>query len=411
MTSQLKDSGLFDKELVPFYVYYTVLFMGTATILTFLNIYFQEELGFSLAQIGIIASMGPVVTMIAQPWLGILSDRTNRRKVLLVLFLGSIMVSVLFPLHYAFMYVAVMSVLNTLFNNSISPLGDAITLQFLETKRIKFNTIRMIGTISYALMAAVAGYIINDNLTRVFYIKAISMGIGLFAVFWMPDLQKSIKNTKEKATTSLKDSLKELLKNKMVLCILFTSFIFGLAMTFYHAFIGIQLRYIGATEVQVGTAVFLSAASEVPVLILVNKIFGNKKPIHLLMLVGFFMTIRLILLFFADAQGSLVLIYINQLLHGLTFMVQFYFTVVLLNKYSPVQIKSTVQTLNAVVRAFAAFIGAGLGGTLADQIGIGMVYLALSIFVFLLCFILPGVASIIYREQIKGMKSVNSTSG
>jgi PPP family 3-phenylpropionic acid transporter len=204
----------------------------------------------------------------------------------------------------------------------------------------------------------------------------------------------------------LKDSLRELFRNKMILCILATSLVFGLTMTFYHAFLGIQLRAIGASEVQVGRAMFISAASEVPVLLLVNKIFGRRKPVHLLMIIGFFMAARLVMLFTADMQSSLHIVYAAQLLHGLTFMVHFYFTVVLLNAHAPVHIKSTVQSLNAVIRAAAALIGAGIGGTMADRLGIGGVYLILSVFIFTLCFILPGVLSLIYRGKVRAMPPV-----
>jgi len=395
---RLRDSGLLDKELIPFYVYYTVAFMGAATVITFLNIYFQEYLGFTLSQIGVITSIGPVISIFAQPMWGVLSDRTNKRVVLMILMAATIVVSLLFPLHYTLVYVAIISAIHTMFSRSTGPLCDAIALQFLETKRVKFNTIRMIGTISYALMAAVVGHLIGDNFARIFYFNAVFMGIALFAVFYMPDLQKTA--AAKLAAPPLKDSLWELFRNKMVLCILATTLVFGLTMTFYHAFLGIQLRYIGASEVQVGRALFISAASEIPVLLFVNKLFGKRKPLHLLMIVGFFMTIRLVMLFISDAQGSLAIVYASQLLHGITFMVHFYFTVVLLNAHAPVHIKSTVQSLNAVIMAVAALIGAGIGGHLAGQLGIGTVYLILAVFVFALCFVLPGVFWLVYREKV-----------
>jgi predicted MFS family arabinose efflux permease len=87
-------------------------------------------------------------------------------------------------------------------------------------------------------------------------------------------------------------------------------------------------------------------------------------------------------------------------------MVHFYFTVVLLNTHAPVHLKSTVQSLNAVIRAVAVLIGAGIGGGLADRLGIGGVYLILSVFIFTLCFLLPGVFAFIYREKIRDMKPV-----
>jgi len=403
----MRNSGLADKELAPFYIYYTVVFMSMATVTTFLNVYFEETLGFSLTQVGIIASVGPLVSIFAQPMWGVLSDRTNRRRVLMILTSGLIIVALLFPLHYAFAYVVFMAIFYTMFTNSMGPMADAITLQAVEKKRIKFNTIRMMGTISYGLMALVVGHLVGEEFVRIFYFQAVLVGVALFAVFWMPNVQDASSGTNDAPVRpSLKESLKELLGNKMVLCVLLSTLVFALATTFYHSFVAIQLRNLGATEAQVGRAVFLAAASEVPVLLFVSRLFGKRKPIHLLMIVGAFMTVRLLLLYVADVQDSLALTVSTQLLHGLTFMLHFYFSTVLLNKYAPLHLKSTVQSLNAVMRAIAAMLGAGLGGMLADQWGIGQIYLWLSIFVFALCFILPGIFAVIYRDKVRQMDGV-----
>jgi len=402
VTNRLQNSGLADKTLAPFYIYYIVVFMSMATVTTFLNVYFTETLGFTLAQVGTIASVGPLVSIFAQPLWGLLSDRTNRRRVLMILTAGLIVVALLLPLHYAFFYVVFMAIFYTMFTNSMGPMADAITLQAVEKKRIKFNAIRMMGTISYGLMAAVVGRLVGEDFVRIFYFQAALVGVALFAVFWMPDMQKSAATTDEMPPRpSFVDGLKELIKNKMVLCVLLSTLVFGLAMTFYHSFVAIQLRNLGANEVQVGRAVFLAAASEVPVLLFVNRLFGKRKPIHLLMIVGVFMSLRLLLLFVADAQGSLALMVSTQLLHGLTFMLHFYFSVVLLNAHAPPHLKSTVQSLNAVVRAVAAMVGAGLGGRIADEVGIGQIYLWLAVFIFALCFMLPSIFLIIYRKRMR----------
>jgi len=407
MLNKLRHTGLADKELAPFYIYYIVFFMSMATVTTFLNVYFEEELGFTLAQIGLIAAMGPLVSIFTQPLWGLLSDRTNRRRVLMVLAAGMVVVSLLFPLHYTFIYIVFIAIFFMMFHNSMIPMADALTLQAVEKKRIKFNIIRMMGTISYGVMALVAGYFVDGAFVRIFYFQAVLMGAALIAVFWMPDLQKRAASVAERERRpSMISGLRELMRNKVVLCVLASTLVIGLAMTFYHQFVGIQMRRLGATEIQVGHAVFIAAAGEVPILLSINRLFGKRKPVHLLMMVGFFMSLRLLLLFVADMQGSLALMMGTQLLHGLTFILHFYFSTVLLNAHAPPHLKSTVQSINAVVRAVAALVGAGVGGRIADNVGIGQIYLWLAIFVFALCFAVPGVLAIIYRKQVRGMDSV-----
>jgi PPP family 3-phenylpropionic acid transporter len=298
-----------------------------------------------------------------------------------------------------------MAVLYNAFGTSVGPLGDAITLQYIQGKNIKFSSIRLVGTISYAVMAALAGMMLADDVRRIFFINAAFLGAALIMIFFMPNIPKEIKteskaeeNTEKQADkpkSKLLNNLKTLFSNKMIVCIFASSFVFGITMTFYHSFVGIRLKEIGATNTQVGIALFISAASEIPVLLIINKVFGKIKPVHLLMMVGLIMGFRMVLMYIAN---DLYLLYAAQLLHGLTFMVHYYFCVVLLNEHSPSNMKSTVQSVHAMIRGGAAsLLGNVGGGFLAQRMGFQNVYLLLAGIVTATCFLLPAVLLAVYK--------------
>ena len=398
-----------EKEYAPYFLFFVFCFMAVAILTIFINIYFYQ-LGFTIGQIGMLTAIGPIVSLISQPFWGMLSDRTNRQKVLFTVVAGAGVFSLLIPIYNSFLFLLFVLPFYWAFATALLPLGDAVTLQFLDGKQLKYSSFRVIGAISFGLTSAFAGVMLGGEIIRIFYFNAFFLAITCILVFFMRDSKigkppEKVENAenaenseiaKESETiateapqkSNIKQDVVELLKNRVVLCVYLSAFVFGLSMTFLHNFIGIRMTEIGADEGQVGIALFVAAFSEIPIFLLIDRVFGKRKPEHLLMLSGFFMGLRLFLLF---ASTTIILVYIAQILHGLSFMVHLYFSIVLLHKYSPPHMKATVQTINAMVRmGVSAILGGWGGGMLAQHIGIQNVFLILSVFVFATCFLLPG---------------------
>lgn len=368
--------------------------MSIATFSPYINLYYRG-LGYSIGQIGVVTALGPMVSIFAQPLWGLLSDRTNKKRVLVVVILGALAATLLYTFKTTFVYICLMAVLYSACNSSVSPLGDALTLQFIEKRKINFSSIRLVGTISYAIMAALVGRVLTGGIGRIFPINAVMLGTALFMVLWMP-VEKKPEPTDYSAASAHPEAQPEerrgglftLLKNKMLLCVYLSSFVFGLTLTFYHSFVGIRLTELGADTGQIGIAMLISAASEIPVLIFINKIFGKMKPVTLLMLSGALLGLRMFLLYFS---ASVWMVYGVQLIHGVSFMVPYYFSVLIINQQAPAHLKSSAQSLYAMFRSgLAAMVGTVGGGYLAEVAGIRNVYLVLAIFVTAACLVLPA---------------------
>jgi len=396
-----------DKNYVPFFLFYVFSFMAIAIFTIFVNVYLYHQ-GFSISQIGILTALGPTISMLSQPVWGILSDRTNKRRILMIVLAGSAIISLAIPIHTAFFWLIIVLLLYWFFASSSLPLGDAITLQFLEGKSIKYSALRIIGAVSFGLTSAFAGLLLGGNIGRIFYYNAAFLTVTCLLVFFMPIQKKS--KAEEQAQEPLQaqpqeqlqeqsglKSLVKLLNNKVVLGVYLTSFIFGLTMSFLHNFFGIRMTEMGATEGQLGIALFISAFSEIPIFLTVDRVFGKRKPEHLLMLSAFFMGLRLIIMYFGE---TIILIYLAQTLQGVSFMLHFYFCIVLLHEHSPPHMKSTVQTVHAMIRmGGAAILGNLGGGFLAHQVGIQNVFLLLSVIVTSTCFVLPGVLILMHKVK------------
>ena len=394
-----------NKSYLPFFLFYVFCFMGIAIFTSFINVYFYQ-LGFPVSQIGILTALGPLISMVSQPMWGILSDRTNKRRVLMIVLAGAAVMSLIIPINTSFLWLIIVLLIYWSFATSLLPLGDAITLQFLEGKAIKYSALRVVGAIGFGLPSIFAGLLIGGNIGRIFYYNAFFLTVTFILVSLMPAKKKV--NEEDKPQTDGQEqeqsqvqngfgAVAALIKNKVVLCVYLSSFVFGLAMSFLHNFIGIRMTALGAHEGQVGIALFIAAFSEVPLFLIMDRVFAKHKPEHLLMLSAFFMGLRLFIMYLGN---SIMLIYLAQVFHGFSFIIHLYFCIVLLHKHSPPHIKSTVQTVHAMIRMGVGAILGGLGGGfLAQHIGMQSVFLLLSVIVFSTCFALPGVLILIHKSK------------
>jgi PPP family 3-phenylpropionic acid transporter len=360
--------------------------MSVAFIFTFINIYFYQ-IGFSISQIGLLTALGPMISIAAQPLWGIISDKANKHIVLMIVLICAAIMSLIISLGTSFIFLIITLLLYWAFATSPLPLGDAITLEYIEGKPVKYSAIRVVGAISFGGISAAAGLLLDGDISRIFYYNALFLLLTALVVFFMPrDKNKvRIKPPKEKSGFS---QIAELLKNKVIMYVYLSSFVYGLSMAFLFNFIGLRLTEIGAHEGQVGIAGFVAAFSEIPTFIIIER-FVKRKPEYLLMFSSFFLSLRMFVLFIGD---TIALIYFSQVLQGLSFIIHLYICIVLLHKHSPPHLKSTVQTIHAMIRmGIGALLGGLGGGILAQYIGIQNVFLILSIFVFTTCFVFPGV--------------------
>ena len=388
-----------EKSAIPYFSLYVFLFIALAFLLTFLNIYFQE-LGFSLGTIGLFSALGPMISVLSQPVWGIIGDRTNKRFVLIILLVGAIVMSLVIPLNPTFVFIVVSLLVYQVFATSQLPIVDAMTLQYLDSKQLKYSAIRIIASISFGLAAAAAGPLIAGNVARIFYFNAFFMLITLLFAFFMKPIQKTTQKIENGSGSDERSGLKaivKLLENKVVLCVYLSSFVFGLAMSFTHGFTGLRMIELGATQAQVGIALAIAAFAEIPLFLFIDRVMGKRKPEYILMISGFFMALRMLLMALA---GTIFVIYVAQFMHGYGFIMHLYFSILLLHKHSPPHMKATVQTVNSMIRTgLSALVGSLGGGFLAQHLSLQYVFMLLFIFVFSSCVVFPGIMILLSKKR------------
>ena len=104
----------------------TFVWTTTALYMPFIGAYYTQQ-GITPLQIGILTSIGPVVSILIQPMWAYISDRSGRhRLVLIIVSIGSGAAILSYLVRVSFGAFMVATVLLTIFNTSILTLSDAL---------------------------------------------------------------------------------------------------------------------------------------------------------------------------------------------------------------------------------------------------------------------------------------------
>lgn len=355
------------------FTFYFLLFAGVASVSPFIVLYYQE-LGFTGAQIGLLAGVAPLITFLSGPlWAG-LADATGRHRLMMSLaILGGVVTLCVFPLLSAFLPIVLLALLLNIFMSPISSFADSATMFMLAGAKEMYGRVRLGGTIGFGIAASVSGVLVQKcGLKSAFWECAALMLLG-FVVS-----QKLIYSPLQ-ANNLAKGRVRMLLKNPRWLLFLIVSLAGGAALTALNSYFFPYMKELGASESTMGFAFTVGTFSEIPVLFFGNRLIKRLKSYGLLMWAMLIMGIRLLLV---AASGTPVLALFTQLLNGLTFPAIWMAGVSYADESAPAGMRTTAQVLfGAMVFGFGAAVGGFVGGLLLENVGGRGLYLVFGIVV------------------------------
>lgn len=351
----------------PYFILFSMnalYFMVTSTFTPYLSAYYRS-LEFSLLEIGILAAVGSVTSILIQPFWSNLSDRlANRLRVLRIVLAGSAATILLFTLPRTFAGLFAVVVLFQMFFTSVMPVQDAISLTYCNQKKKSYAGIRIGGTIGYAALVIFAGRLTGntpETMRRMFLMAAAGMTLMLLMTRAMPRDDSGVASRKIASIGSL-------LRNRRFVLLLFWAFAFQVGISFIFSFLSIHIRNIGLTNTHIGYAMCISASSEIPVLFLIDRVLRRRSPAQLLLFSGTALVLRLLLTSLAtDFTG----IAFAQACHGLSYMTAFYCNMQFVNREVPEELKASgLGLLTLVQGGLGSILSSVGGGWLADRLSI-----------------------------------------
>jgi PPP family 3-phenylpropionic acid transporter len=343
------------------FTFYLLFFAAAASLIPFVVLYYQR-LGFSGAQIGLLAGMAPLITLVGAPlWTGIADATRRHRLVMSVTIAAAILLALVFPILKTLGPVFLLVVLYSFFSAPIPSFADSATLSLLGGEKGMYGRLRLGGTIGWGLAAPVVGKLVqNYGLKLAFWSYAVLMCLALI-------ISQRFVYGQSSQGASFQGGLRTLLTDRRWAVLLALAFVSGIGFASVNTYLFPYLHELKASETTMGIALTLATLSELPVLFFADRLLKHFQA-HGLLRLGMVVTGIRLLLFAAFNFPAGVLAF--QILNGFTFPVVWVAGVSLADEYTPAGMSATAQGLfSAMVFGFGAAAGGLLGGLLIESTG------------------------------------------
>ncbi len=365
--------------------------------LPFISMYFAEK-GMNTMEIGILSAIMPMAALVIQPFWSRLSDRPgNRRKVLLILTLCCALSAMLFLLTDTFSEILAAAALYAAFNSAVLPVSDAMVVSQSQKRGLDFARIRMCGTISYGVMVLGVGFYLKEHVQMMFFFIFVSFLAFSAVVMTIPG--EGGREAKENERACGGKQRKKLFQSREISFVLTFAFAMQFGVNYYSAFLGVYLLELGHNQSLVGILNCISAFSEIPVLLLMDRISRRYREPVLLSFAVLCMALRLVLL----SSGNVALMAASQLLQGPSYMICYFVCVVYVNKMViPGKLSQGQGVLALVQMGLGSLGGTLIGGMLASRFGTRQGFLIVAVFLLAMA----AATSAAYRLYCRGRRQI-----
>lgn len=349
-------------------VYYALFFMAGGGFVSYIGIWYSS-INLPNALIGIISSAGLLAGMLGQPLWGTLADHSkNKTRMLNILNLIAAALIWLVPAsHSSFWLILASMIIFSFFGNSLMPIADSITIGLAKREGLKFSTIRLIGSLGFAGMAAVAGKILSLNINYIFAMFFVLRFSGGIVSFFLPVVEG---HPREKGQ---RDSFLDLFQDKRLVAIYAYIFVLSSTMGFFSNFHSIYSRAQGISLELIGVGVMIGSLSQFPFTLFFTSIHRKLGLRLILIISGAVYVLRWFLMSYALNEFTVLWIWA---LHGCNYIVLYLCLADYVAEYVPARLQTRGQMMNNIVLLGAsAVLGGTLGGLLADTLGLQTVFM------------------------------------
>lgn len=363
------------RKAIPF-AFYFLYFAAAAALLPFVVLFYQS-LGFTGAQIGLLAGMSPLIAMVGAPLWTNLADRTGRHRLILNMAIAGVIAAVLIiSTLNALLPVVLMIALYSLLGSPIVSFSDSATMHMLGDERDKYGRVRMGGTFGWAMAAPLVGLLVeNRGLQLAFFTYAGFMALALLVSQRLTFASRSPAD----AAGAAQGGMSTLLRNRRWILFMAMAFFCGVGFASVNTYLFPYMQQLGASAGIMGLALTLATLSELPVLFFADRLLRRFGSFGLLSL-GMAATGVRLLLFAAASAPAGVLAF--QFLNGFTFPAVWVAGVSFAYENAPPGLSATAQGLfGAMIFGFGAAAGGLLGGLLLEAVGGRAMYLIFGLLV------------------------------
>ncbi|WP_340022635.1 MFS transporter [Paenibacillus sp. FSL K6-1096] len=347
---------------------------GTSVLVVSYFPLFYAHLGFSSPQMGLLYSVGPLISILSNLFWSMMSDRLGTVRKIMALLLGGQLVTAII-LFQATSFSGVLLILSCFyfFYYPVFPLADTMAIRIAQRHGRNFIAIRVFGSLGYSFFALTIGYVLRALGPE--YSVAICIVIVVTALLITLGL-KDVKRSEPSGTVTPDDEapdpdqplkgagLRQILLQKEVLWFFGSVFLLAIGYRMNEAFLTISLKGMNAGDEIVGWALLASALSEIPVFFLLSKYGDRFKELPLLAFASLMFTLRFLLMALVQEPGMVVAI---QAMHSVSFGIYYVTAVRYITRMIPDHLRATGMALFTVVWSSGAGLLSGTFGGIVYQ--------------------------------------------
>lgn len=330
------------------------IFMTTAVITSYFPLYFQWK-GFSAVQIGLLYSIGPMISIAANLIWGLLSDKYRTvKRVLTLLLAGQLLMAAFAFRTDGFGWLLALMASFFFFQTPMSSLTDSLTLLSTRRSGKSYASFRVFGSIGFACAALGFGLLLKQfgaGWTAALGLSTISLSLLLSFL-----LSDGREGRYKKPDFS---ALVPIVGSRPFVGFMATVLVISIAHRMNDGFLALFLHRLGADPSLVGSAWMISAVSEIPVFFLLSKYGHKMKELPLLAICCFFYVVRFGLM---SLTNNPLFVLPIQLLHSLSFGIFFFTVLRYIQRAIPDQFRATGQALFTITWSGAGGLCSGLIG-------------------------------------------------
>lgn len=363
-------------------------FHATNTIvLSFLPLFLQYK-QLTGKEIGLVLAIGPLATIISQPFWGFLSDKYKTvKKMLIISVIGMLLFSIVFFNMEHLVTLLIFGALFYFFSSPVGALSDSLAQRQADNLNVSFGSIRTWGSIGFAFSSLMIGEFLNIFGIQFIVWPYISFGLILLIIVFKTADVKS-----DSAPARFSD-VKLLMTNKPFITFLILMMFITITHRVNDSFIGLYIAELGGSERFVGVSWFVSLISEATVFALAFIWFKRKNALNFIVLASFVYVVRWLLFSFVDNPIHIIGL---QVLHGFTFAIFYLAALYFVTRLIPKMLKATGHLFfYSVFFGVSGIIGSLGGGIIIDLFNGEILYFMNGIVA-----LIGAVSLFIYRKKI-----------
>ncbi|MEK3759541.1 MULTISPECIES: MFS transporter [unclassified Paenibacillus] len=349
--------------------------------------------GMTSQRIGVMMAFGTLLAILFQPLWGILVDRYQRTRLVLMLTLivpGTIVY--LYNVKWLVVIVLVYS-LYTIFQSTQTPIADSYAVNAASAAGTSFGTIRLFGSIGTALGGYFGGLYLNwMGVTELWIPFLIFNLLALLLVITIP-----VNVERRTQHVTFTSGIRQLLGNRVFLLFLAGCFLVNQTLTAFNSFFVLTFQMAGGSFAWSGIALMIASITSVPAMLVAARVLKKYGYEKTLMLASVVYMLRWAIQWLIPVPGVMIGV---QTLHGMSFGFFYIAAVEYVASITGKELQATGQSLfNMVFVGLGGIAGNLLNGYLLETGGPGLMYFSCTVSAALGALLLYKVSSISRKKQ------------